>query len=72
MLKKDLTYASYFILFLAGLTLSSCSPSTASFESTTSFSWNKSKNNKKPKVIMLGPADCPWDKSYVIKNAPKR
>lgn len=21
---------------------------------------------------MLGPADCPWDKSYVIKNAPKR
>lgn len=23
---------------------------------------------KKPKVIQLGPLDCPWDKSYIIKN----
>ena len=25
----------------------------------------------KPKVIQLSPSDCPWDKTYVIKNKPK-
>ncbi|MFW5761630.1 MAG: hypothetical protein ACOCXH_11680 [Cyclobacteriaceae bacterium] len=59
MLKKNLTYTAYFILFLAELELSYCSPSTASFESTKSFPWNKSKKNRNPKVIMLGPADYP-------------
>lgn len=71
MLKKVLTYSFYFIMFLTGLSLSSCNSITPIYRSD-GISRKNIKNSKKPKVIQLKPADCPWDKTFVIKNAPKR
>ncbi|WP_430933098.1 hypothetical protein [Saccharicrinis sp. 156] len=72
MLKKELTYAAYFILFLAGISISACSPLSFPAGNETSFHWKNNKKNKKPKVVLSEPADCPCDKTYVIKNTPKR
>ncbi|MGC9374666.1 MAG: hypothetical protein ACP5DQ_06450 [Bacteroidales bacterium] len=56
--KKIFIYTK-FVLFVLGVLLSSCS------------GWH-TLTRQKPKVIQLGPEDCPWNKSCIIKNVPKR
>ncbi|GEM_PF-2660858 len=58
MRKKIFTYTKFFI-FLTGVLFYSCN------------SW-RTLTNKKPKVIQLGPEDCPWNETCIIKNVPKR
>ncbi len=29
------------------------------------------KNYPEPRIIQLGPDDCPWDQTYIIKNSRK-
>jgi hypothetical protein len=55
---KIFTYAKLFML-LTGVLLISCS------------GWHTLTQNK-PKVIQLGPEDCPWNETCIIKNVPKR
>jgi hypothetical protein len=33
---------------------------------------NNVTGSSKPKIIQLGPEDCPWDRTYKIKNYPER
>jgi len=58
MRKKIFTYAKL-IFLLSAVVLSSCST-------------GHSACYRKPKIIQLGPEDCPWNKTCIIKNVPKR
>ncbi|MEE4198712.1 MAG: hypothetical protein V2I54_13820 [Bacteroidales bacterium] len=58
MRKRFFTYAKRLML-VTGFLLSSCS------------SWHSLTRNN-PKVIQLGPEDCPWNESCIIRNVPER
>jgi hypothetical protein len=47
------------IIVLCGFLLNSCAV-------------NDIRKSRTPKIIQLGPEDCPWDRTYKIKNYPKR
>ncbi|MFW5700027.1 MAG: hypothetical protein ACOCXS_03885 [Bacteroidota bacterium] len=70
MLRNYLT-SIVFILLLLGMATSSCS---TIFQSSGASRADKRaiEKRKKPKVIQLDPLECPWDKTYRIKNAPDR
>lgn len=70
MLRKVFTYSVCFIILTAGLLLNSCATPERNIYHTSSQRFLGKKY--KPKVIQLSANDCPWDKSFIIKNVPKQ
>jgi hypothetical protein len=60
MLKEKKIYKLFaVIIVLCGFLFNSCALNTIS-------------KSRTPKIIQLGPEDCPWDRTYKIKNYPER
>lgn len=71
MLEKDLTYAVYFILFLTGLTLSSCNTAYLLVRIKNVLPEKGNKEYKKPRVVLLDSALVLRAKYFIIKAYPK-
>lgn len=67
-IKKKITQIFFTVILIGvGVTINSCSTLRLP-EPGQSISGKGIKQNKKPRIIQLGPTDCPWDQNYMIKN----
>ena len=70
MVRRKGTYCFYLLIPLAGLLCNSCAASHMSAQNT-SHSDVALPKNEKDMVVQLKPDDCPWNRSFAIKKAPK-
>ena len=72
MLQRRILFTGYVsIIILCVLLVNSCNVIVNSSRGDYTISKKNIHNSKKPKVVQLKPSDCPWNKTYVIKNERK-
>lgn len=70
MLRKKMAYV--LVMFGCGILLASCSVHKSLTDEHTCTTKKNSKSRIKPKIILLRPAECPWNQTCDIRNALKR
>jgi hypothetical protein len=72
MLSKRKTYAILLMVTIFGWLTSSCTALSIASSENSHISRKNISHSKKPKIVQLRPADCPWTQTYRIVNAPDK